>query len=102
MEDECAEIFLKTEKNKPRDTFCECDRKEMTSFERLVHTAIALGGDPRDKHSYAYSDRKKSKEGIDKDYLTVIVNLKVSLMKIWWSHHQNVALMINTTKLSVK
>ncbi|XP_060603940.1 uncharacterized protein LOC132756814 [Ruditapes philippinarum] len=67
-EDECAEILVKTEEVEPRGTFCECDRKEMTSFERLVHTAIALEGDPRDEHSYAYSDKKKSKEGMDKDH----------------------------------
>lgn len=67
VEDECAEISVNTEEVEPRGNLAQNERR-MTSFETLVHTALALEEDPRDEHSYAYSDRKKSKESMDKDH----------------------------------
>ncbi|XP_045205281.2 uncharacterized protein LOC123557711 [Mercenaria mercenaria] len=68
IEDECAEISVNTEVVEPRGTFAENEQRKMTSFETLVHTALALEEDPRDEHSYAYSDKKVFQESMDKDH----------------------------------
>lgn len=68
IDEECAEILVNTEEVEPRGTFAENEQHNMTSFETLVHTALALEEDPRDEHSYAYSDKKVSQESMDKDH----------------------------------
>lgn len=67
MED-CVEILVKTDySDPPRGKENTFDRT-MTSFETLVHTALALEGDPRNEHSYACTDKKSALNGMDKDH----------------------------------
>lgn len=66
--DECAEVLVRTgTENMSRRNVVE--EVEPTSFDMLVRTALALQeGDPRDEHSYAFSDKKIAFDGSKKDH----------------------------------
>lgn len=53
LQDDCAEVLVKTEiDGEPRGETVE----ELSSFEKLVHTALALEKDPLTEHDYAISN----------------------------------------------
>ncbi|XP_052794053.1 uncharacterized protein LOC128227489 [Mya arenaria] len=65
MHDECVEISVKTVvEDEPRGR----QVVEMTSFEKLIHTALGLEKDPLNEHSYAFSFQCCAKDGMDKDH----------------------------------
>lgn len=68
IEDESAEILLSTDVERPRGHSTR--EKQMTSFETLVHTALALKNDPRNEHSYAayrLPEKRMVCEGLNKE-----------------------------------
>ncbi|KAL4230344.1 hypothetical protein ACF0H5_010727 [Mactra antiquata] len=67
MDAECVEILVKTDYSETPRGAVDVDRV-MTSFETLVHTALALEDDPRKEHSYAYSDQRNALYYMDKDH----------------------------------
>ena len=64
-EDECLEVSVKTNyEEQPRGSSAVA----MTSFEKLVHTALGLEKDPMNEHSYAFHKGVSARDGMDKDH----------------------------------